>query len=277
MTLFKGGLKFQVFNGGVARPVSRAEVRLYGEGQLLETFFTNGDGESDITELPAPAEIYSTEGGGKPYTAYNAEITADGIGSLRIEGIQIFPNVISIQSADLSDNSANTVVIPAPALWADDTEKIPEAEVKPLPDEDGFAVLDRVVIPEYVIVHDGIPSSDGENYYILFKDYIKNVASSEIYSTWESAAIRANVLAIISFTLNRVYTEWYRGMGYNFTVTNSPAYDQTFVFGRTIFEDISQTVDELFTTYIKRYNADQPLFAQYSDGRRVALRASRRT
>lgn len=120
-----------------------------------------------------------------------------------------------------------------------------------------------------MIVHDGIPSSDGENYYILFKDYIKNVASSEIYSTWESAAIRANVLAIISFTLNRVYTEWYRGMGYNFTVTNSPAYDQTFVFGRTIFEDISQTVDELFTTYIKRYNADQPLFAQYSDGRRV--------
>ena len=102
-----------------------------------------------------------------------------------------------------------------------------------------------------------------------FKDYIKNVASSEIYSTWDEAAIRANVLAIISFTLNRVYTEWYRNKGYGFTITNSTAYDQSFEFGRTIFEEISRIVDETFTTYIKRRDGDQPLFAQYSDGREV--------
>lgn len=118
-------------------------------------------------------------------------------------------------------------------------------------------------------MHDGAPSDYGQNYYVPFKDYIKNAASAEIYSTWEPAAIRANVLAIISFTLNRVYTEWYRSKGFNFTITNSTAYDQSYQYGRTVFEDISQTVDELFTTYIKRYNADQPLFAQYCDGRRV--------
>ena len=115
-----------------------------------------------------------------------------------------------------------------------------------------------------------MPSSGGEIFYVPFKDYIKNVASSEIYSTWEDSAIRANVLAINSFTLNRVYTEWYRSMGYNFTLTNSTAFDQSFVFGRTIFDRISRIVDESFTTYIKRYNANQPLFAQYADGRRVS-------
>ena len=102
-----------------------------------------------------------------------------------------------------------------------------------------------------------------------FKDYIKNVASSEIYSTWDDEAIKANVLAIISFTLNRVYTEWYRNMGYNFTITNSTAYDQSYEYGRTIFDEISRIVDELFTTYIRRVGSNQPLFAQYSDGREV--------
>ena len=102
-----------------------------------------------------------------------------------------------------------------------------------------------------------------------FKDYIKNVASSEIYSTWDDAAIKANILAIISFTLNRVYTEWYRNMGYDFTITDSTAYDQSFEYGRTIFEEISQAVDESFTTYIRRVGSNQPLFAQYSDGREV--------
>lgn len=102
-----------------------------------------------------------------------------------------------------------------------------------------------------------------------YKDYIKNVASSEIYSTWDEAAIRANVLAIQSFVLNRVFTEWYRNKGYNFTITNSTRYDQAFNYGRTIYEDISIIVDEMFTNYIKREGEIQPLFAQYCDGRNV--------
>ncbi len=120
------------------------------------------------------------------------------------------------------------------------------------------------------MVHDGVPGSSGPNYYIPYKDYIKNVASSEIYSTWPDAAIRANVLAIQSFVLNRVFTEWYRNRGYNFTITNSTRYDQSFSYGRTIYEEISQIVDEMFTNYIKREGQIQPLFAQYCDGRKVS-------
>ena len=121
-------------------------------------------------------------------------------------------------------------------------------------------------IPETVTVHLGPPGSDAPNVTVPFPDYIKNVASSEIYPTWPDAALRANILAQISFTLNRIYTEYYRSRGYAFDITNSTAYDQSFVNGRDIFENISQIVDELFNTYIRRENSVIPLFASYCDG-----------
>ena len=102
-----------------------------------------------------------------------------------------------------------------------------------------------------------------------YKDYIKNVASSEIYATWPDAAIRANVLAIMSFTLNRVYTEWYRGKGYVFTITSSTAYDHKFIYGRNFFQSISRVVDEMFENYLSRPNVRQPILTQYCDGQRV--------
>lgn len=103
-----------------------------------------------------------------------------------------------------------------------------------------------------------------------YKDYIKNVASSEIYATWPEATLLANILAIQSITLNRVYTEWYRNRGYDFTITSSTAYDQKFMPGRNIFESISQAVDTIFSNYISRPNITQPLFTQYCDGKRVS-------
>lgn len=121
-------------------------------------------------------------------------------------------------------------------------------------------------IPETVTVHLGPPGSDAPNVTVPFTDYIKNVASSEIYPTWPDAAIRANILAQISFTLNRIYTEYYRSRGYAFDITNSTAYDQSYVNGRDIFDNISQTVDEIFNTYIRRENSVVPLFAAYCDG-----------
>ena len=121
-------------------------------------------------------------------------------------------------------------------------------------------------IPETVTVHLGPPASDAPNVTLPFADYIKNVASSEIYPTWPENAIRANVLAQISFTLNRIYTEYYRSRGYDFDITNSTAYDQSFVNGRDIFENISQIVDDIFNTYIRRENSIVPLFAAYCDG-----------
>ena len=107
-------------------------------------------------------------------------------------------------------------------------------------------------IPEKIVVHLGAPDSDAENVSISFADYIKNVASSEIYPTWPREALKANILAQISVALNRVYTEFYRSKGYNFDITSSPAYDQTFVYGRDVFSNISEIVDEIFDSYIKR-------------------------
>ena len=125
-------------------------------------------------------------------------------------------------------------------------------------------------MPEYVVVHDGAPSdSTAKDYYVRYRDYIKNVASSEIYATWPTATIEANVLAIMSFTLNRVYTEWYRNRGHDFTITSSTAYDHKWIYGRNIFESISYVVDEIFADYLSRPNVKQPILTQYCDGKRV--------
>ncbi len=119
-------------------------------------------------------------------------------------------------------------------------------------------------------MHDGPPGdANAADYYVRYRDYIKNVASSEIYSTWPDSTLRANILAIMSFTLNRVYTEWYRNKGYGFTITTSTAYDQKFVYGRNIFQSISDVVDEMFENYLSRPNVKQPILTQYCDGQRV--------
>ena len=148
----------------------------------------------------------------------------------------------------------------------------PEAEIKPI-NETGEIVLNKVVIPEYIVVHDGpIGDTSAQDYYVRYKDYIKNVASSEIYATWPEDTIRANVLAIMSFTLNRVYTEWYRNKGYDFTITSSTAYDHKWIHGRNIFESIDRIVDELFENYLSRPDVRQPILTQYCDGHQVQCR-----
>lgn len=121
-------------------------------------------------------------------------------------------------------------------------------------------------IPENIVVHLGPPDSDAANVTVSFPDYIKNVASSEIYPTWNDSALLANIYAQISFALNRVYTEYYRSRGYNFSITNSTATDQKFIQGRNIFENIDRIVDEVFNSYIRRQNTLEPLFAQFCNG-----------
>ena len=129
------------------------------------------------------------------------------------------------------------------------------------------------MIPEYVVVHDGRPEDrSAKNYYVRYKDYIKNVASSEIYSTWPEQAIYANVLCIMSFTLNRVYTEFYRGKGYDFTITSNTAFDQKWIYGRNIYENISYVVDSIFNNYLSRPGVTQPIFTSYCDGNRVTCK-----
>lgn len=124
-------------------------------------------------------------------------------------------------------------------------------------------------IPQNITVHLGTPSSDAENVTVSFSDYVKNVASSEIYPTWDESALRANILAIVSFALNRVYTEFYRSRGYDFDITNSTAYDQFFVNGRSFFSNIAQLVDELFNDYLRRPGFVEPLAAKFCNGTTV--------
>ena len=118
-------------------------------------------------------------------------------------------------------------------------------------------------VPQQITVHLGAPSAYAANVTVSFADYVKNVASSEIYPTWEESALRANILAIVSFALNRVYTEFYRSRGYDFDITNNTAYDQAFVNGRSFFDNISRLVDELFNDFLRRPGFVEPLASKF--------------
>ncbi|MDO4286750.1 MAG: peptidoglycan-binding protein [Eubacteriales bacterium] len=130
-------------------------------------------------------------------------------------------------------------------------------------------MTDFPYVPEFITVHLGPPNSPARNVTVPFLEYIQNVASSELYPTWPENALRANIYAQVSFALNRIYTEWYRSRGYDFDITNSTAYDQAFVEGRDIFDNVADIVNELFDQYLARPSFIQPLFASYCDGRRV--------
>ena len=274
----QGFLQVKVTTESPVVPISGARVRISDptDGTVLQELTTNSSGQTEPVDLPTPPLEYSVNAGEpKPYASYSVTVFAEGFKTLHIGGVQLLPSGLALQPAALTPVTAGGInvqnrYISPHTLWGDFPPKIPEDEVKPLPDADGLVVLPKPVIPEYIIVHLGKPSDQGvPNEWVLFRDYIKNVACSEIYATWARETIKANVLAIISFTLNRVYTEWYRGKGYDFTITNSTAYDQSFVPGRTIFEEISVVVDDLFNTYITREGAGQPLLTQYCDGRQT--------
>lgn len=267
-----GSLTTSVFLNSIGRPAPDALVRIYDPTStlLIEETRTDASGQMQPIRLPAPPIDYSMNPeGDRPFNLYNVSVYLPGFIEANVYNVQVYPDTLAIQEVVLNP-TYESIDIPYPTLWGDFPPKIPEAEVKKLPFPGGLVVLPEPVVPEFVVVHDGVPENTGAaNYTVGFKDYIKNVASSEIYATWPRECIKANVLAMISFTLNRVYTEWYRSKGFGFTITNSTAYDQSFNYGRNIYDDISDIVDEVFTTYISRPGLAQPLFTQYSDGRKV--------
>lgn len=276
---YRGTFQLNVVSGISNLPLSDATLKIYYTGipeNQLEELTTNSSGQTETIELPSPAPEYSLtpESEIQPYSEYTLEISADGYIPQVISGAEILPNVkaiqnISLMPADLSGPANEIFVIPAHTLYGEYPPKIAEDEIQPT-NESGEIVLSRVVVPEYVVVHDGSPrDSTAKNYYVRYRDYIKNVASSEIYATWPEDTIRANVLAIMSFTLNRVYTEFYRNRGYDFTITSSTAFDHKWIPNRNIFDSISVVVDELFADYLSRPNVKQPILTQYCDGRQV--------
>ena len=269
----RGGLKVTVMTADGTRPVENALVKISytGEsGQTIEEVRTDSSGQTPVLDVKTPPLEYSMKPSEQqPYAEYTVQVEAEGFENSEIAGIQVLPSVRAEQPVRIAfqaNASFERLVIGPHTLWGEYPPKIEEAEVKPV-GESGEIVLSRVVIPEYVVVHDGpVNDTTAQDYYVRYKDYIKNVASSEI---WPDDTIRANILAIIFFTLNRVYTEWYRNKGKDFTITSSTAYDHKWIRGRNIFDSISRIVDELFENYLSRPDVRQPILTQYCDGRQV--------
>ena len=277
----QGYLQVDVVSDANSFPVQDADIviaRTEEPDEIIEETRTNSSGQTENLPLNAPpVELsLSPEETERPYAEYTIRITAPGFEQFVVSGTEVLADVTAIQGIrlrPLSNASAGeqieTVTIPDHTLYGDYLPKIAESEIKPVV-ETGEIVLSRVVVPQTIVVHDGAPTNaSAANYYVPYRDYIKNVASSEIYATWPRSAIVANVLAIMSFTLNRVYTEWYRNQGYDFTITSSTAYDHKWIYGRNIFESISVVVDDIFDNYLSRPGVKQPILTQYCDGRKV--------
>lgn len=262
-----GRLTVTVFVDNIAQPLPGASVVISGENTDIH-LTTDTSGKTEAVDLPAPNIEYSLEPQNtvQPFSTYDIYVSKEGLGFGSVIGAQVYAGVDSFQNVYLQvgGGSKTTTAVPSPTLWQDDNFKIEENhKSKPMDSK----VLPKVIVPGYIIVHDGVPTdTEAPNYYVTFPDYIKNVASSEIYPSWPKETLKANILAIVSFTLNRVFTEWYLSKGYHFTITSSTAYDQKYAHNRTIFDTISNIVDETFNEYLTFPQTGYPFLAQYSDG-----------
>lgn len=272
---------------GPLHPLEGVKVRVKGitpsgDTTLLTEVLTDKVGRTPEITLDTPPVDLSLEeqNNEMPYATYRVETEVEGYEDVVVNGVQVFADTRSILPVGLeptlqktrrtraADDEIEDIVIGQSTLYGNYPPKIPEEMIKQTGPGTGFIVLDSVVVPEYIVVHNGLPTNNNvANYTVPFTDYIANVASSEIYPTWPIETIRANIIAIASFTLNRVYTEWYRNQGKPFTITNSTAYDHAFFYGRNLFDSIVDITAQTFDTYIKRPNVTQPLLAQYCDGK----------
>lgn len=263
----KGYLLVNVYGDTIANPIKDAKVSIFKNQTYIEEHLTDEDGQTEPITLTTVDKSYSLEEQYevRPYETYDILVDALGMTPTKIEGVQIFDGVTSIQNVYLTSIDENTneddFIITPNTLWENNSPNIMTQDMNM--EEETF-VLNKVIIPENIIVHDGIPSNtSASNYTVPFTDYIKNVASSEIYSTWPTETLKANILAIISFTLNRIFTEWYPSKGYNFTITSTTSYDQKYTRNGTIFLPISKIVDEIFDNYIRQGFRVEPLLAHY--------------
>lgn len=275
----QGTLQVSVFEGESYVPIENAKITIIpSQGRAEVSLKTDDSGRTEAVNLETPLLEYSQKPGDKlPYSLYDIKVQAPGYDAMAIKGCQIYPDNDAIQNCTMKKTLRNhnrqeeiIEVIPN-RLVSNYPEKIPEDPDLPDPKPpSGFVVLPQPVVPQYIIVHQGGPEdTSAMNYKVKFQDYIKNVASCEIFATWPETTIRANILCILSFTLNRIYTEFYRGKGKNFDITSSTAYDHAFSYGRNIYKNISRVVDDIFTSYMKRPGKKQPLLSQYCDGVKV--------
>ena len=277
MKLEYGVLIIQVSTAQQALPLSGALIRVYNDDQTVDLqFFSDENGKSPVIRIDAPDKDLSLDFDNSklPYSTINVSVSCAGYAKRTFNNIQIFAEQESVLNVDLLVQNGNrepgmdeVIDLPQHSLVSGTVVKENNGSVRT--DSAAPYVLDYPVIPKYVTVHLGKPSSSARNVTVNFKDYIKNVASSEIYPTWPKESLRANIYCQISLCLNRIYTEWYRSKGYDFDITNSTAYDQYFVYGRELFTSVSKIVDEIFNEYIRKQNTVNPYYAEYCDGRQV--------
>lgn len=273
-----GYLTMQARTAHDALPLSGVQVTVLDDEQnRIYELTTDESGETRKVSLETMDKSYSQNENfaGTPYVAYNVLAQAEGFESVYVADIPIFdgesahlPLVLVPLQGRERDGMQTEITVGAPAVSMEG-EREPEGFFQGGESEQ---VLRQVAVPNPITVHLGTPDAAASNVQVSFPDYVKNVASSEIYPTWPENALRANIYAIITFALNRVYTEWYRAKGYPFDITNSTAYDQAFIYGRPIYDSISRIVDEIFNEYVRRQGQQAPYFTSFCNGTTTTCR-----
>lgn len=271
-----GILRIQAFAARKSAPVEGVRIAITGDG-FAAVRHTDAQGNAEDVTIQTPACRLSLEEQNttqRPYAVCSLTASKPGYRTVRIQGVQIFPGQVTLAQPEMipeteagRDVPDVPVVIPEHPLFAGQggsgARPVVECPAAPL-------VLDRVVIPKTITVHLGKPSASARNVTVSFRDYIANVASSEVYPTWPEQALRANIHCQISLALNRIYTEWYPSKGYSFNITNSTSYDQYYVHGRTVFDVMVRLTNDIFNTYIRKKGTVNPYYAEYCDGKSVS-------
>ena len=267
-----GTLRIQTFAARQSAPMEGVTVAVQGDGFTLHCI-TDATGSAADIPIEAPACTLSLDEDNtiRPYAVVSLTAAKSGYRTVRIEGIQIFAGQITLAQPAMipvteegKDIPNAPIVIPPHSLFAGSGGSGAQPVENCTP-----RVLDKVIIPKNITVHLGKPAASARNVTVSFRDYIANVASSEVYPTWPEQALRANIHCQISLALNRIYTEWYPSKGYTFNITNSTSYDQYYVHGRTVFEVMVRITDDIFNTYLRKRGTVNPYYSEYCDGKSV--------
>ena len=267
-----GTLRIQTFAARQSAPVEGVTVAVQGDGFTLHRITDATGSVADIPiEAPACALSLDEDNTTRPYAIVSLTAAKPGYRTVRIEGIQIFAGQVTLAQPQMLPDTEEgrdipnaPIIIPPHALFAGSGGSGPQPRENCTP-----RVLEQVIIPKNITVHLGKPAAAARNVTVSFRDYIANVASSEVYPTWPEQALRANIHCQISLALNRIYTEWYPSKGYTFNITNSTSYDQYYVHGRTVFDVMVRITDDIFNTYLRKRGTVNPYYSEYCDGKSV--------
>ena len=274
--MMNGILRIQTYRPRQSAPVEGVTVVITGSGFTAHRI-TDAEGNAEDVAICAPACALSLDENNTttlPYAVCSLTARKPGYRTVRIQGIQIFAGQVTLAQPQMLPDTEEgrdipnaPIIIPPHALFAGSGGSGPQPALHCTP-----RVLDQVIIPKNITVHLGKPAASARNVTVSFRDYIANVASSEVYPTWPEQALRANIHAQISLALNRIFTEWYPSRGYNFDITNSTSFDQYYVHKRNVFEVMERITDDIFNTYVRRVGTIDPYYTEYCDGKTVTCK-----